>query len=102
MNENIIARLRASSSKYPMMSQSESDDPIVFATFTQVNWWKYFIYEYDANTDIAFWYVMWDFSEFWSISMDEQIEVANMYWHNLETSFQIINMPLSKISDFNS
>lgn len=102
MNKDIQARLTASMSKYPMTSQSESEDPLVTATWTQVNWWKYFIYEYDPEDNIAFWYVMWDFSEFWTISIDEQVEVANMYNHDLWFKVLSTPKPLSEISDFNS
>lgn len=83
-----------------MMSQSEVEDPIVKVIFTQVNGWKYFLYEYDPEQNIAFGYVMWDYSEFWSVSMDEQMEVANTYWHQID--FLTWEVKLSEVSDFKS
>jgi hypothetical protein len=100
MNNNIPERLTTALSKYPMTSQSESSDPIVIATWKQVNWWEYFIYEYNVENNIAFWYVMWDFSEFWTVDVKEQIDVAWLYNHDMW--FKIISKPLSEISDFTS
>ena len=100
MEKNLTEVCQYALKDYPMMSQSEAEDPIVKVIFTQVNWWKYFLYEYDAEQNIAFWYVMWDFSEFWSIDIQEQIDVANMYWHRLVP--WVVHQKLSSISDFNS
>lgn len=86
---------------YPMMSQSESEDPIVSISFTQVNWRKYFIYEYDPEDQIAFAYVMWDFSEFWSVWLQEQMDVAKTYNHILNLKIYTNWETLSQLSDFN-
>ena len=99
MIRELLDTIEKATKDYPMTSQSESSDPLVCISYTQVHWWKYYIYEYDPQSHIAFWYVEWFESEFWSIDMLEQIEVAMTYNFNLDFTIQD-KIPLSELSDF--